>query len=72
MNKVYCSIIAKQSFPCEGREVSQMSMFEDTGRGDKKLLIMVTWGAGGVSQKFIGFALKARYALRFQTKCLYF
>ena len=42
------------------------------GGGDKKLLIMVTWGAGGVSQKFIGFALKARYALRFQTKCLYF
>ena len=42
------------------------------GRGVfmKRLLIMLTWG--GVSKNLICFTLKAQYALRFQTKCVYF
>ena len=47
-------------------------MQDDMARGgvEEKLMIMLT--QGGVLKKLISLALKARYALSFQAKYLYF
>ena len=49
-----------------------MLMFVDMGEGGVGEKITDYVDMGGVSKKFMCYALKTRYALHFQTKCLYF